>query len=40
MHFNYFAIIFFNKSHEHAFEQTYIPFTEECYVPSLAEILR
>ena len=39
MHFNYFAIIY-PKKIEPSFQQTWIPFTKECCVPILAELLR
>ena len=38
MYFHYFVIIPLGKGRGPSFEQTWIPFTQECFVPSLDEI--
>ena len=38
MHFRYFVIIPLGKWRGPSFEQTWIPFTQGCFVPSLVEI--
>ena len=40
MNFLYFVIISLEKGHGPAFEQTWISFTQGCFVPSLVEIGR